>query len=230
MEFPVEVTIILLILVIFSIISYKKKLLNFEGILISNIVGLAIFILGNWNLSYFFVAVLFFIVAEAGTLYSKKKKERHEARTTGNILGNSGTAILVLILGGPLSGFLFFAAFASALADTLSSEIGLLSKKKPVLITTFEEVKPGTDGGITMLGLVAAVFGSAAIASVHFFLFQDFLLFLIIVASGFFGSLVDSFFGAVFERQKRMNNAEVNFLGSLGGTGLAWLLRVSLPF
>ena len=87
----------------------------------------------------------------------------------GNILGNSGTAILALALGFP-SGF--FAAFASALADTLSSEIGILSKRKPVLITTLKQVKPGTDGGVTPLGMIAALVGATIIASVHFILFH----------------------------------------------------------
>lgn len=218
---PMEVIILLLSLGIFSAVSYKKRLLNFEGILIANIVGIAIFLLSNGDLTYFFVAVLFFAAAEIGTVYSSKRKPKHEARTTGNIFGNSGTAILALAFGFP---FGFFAAFSSALADTLSSEIGILSKRKPVLITTLEEVEPGTDGGITPLGMNAAIVGAAIIAAVHFVIFGNVFLFMVLVLSGFFGSLVDSFFGAVFERKGMLNNAEVNFLGSLGGTAVAWVI------
>ena len=225
MALPMEVLVLILLITlgIFSIISFKKKLLNFEGVLIANIVGIAIFIFANYDITFFFVALLFFIVAEAGTLYAKKRKPKHEKRAMGNILGNSGTAILALALGFP---FGFFAAFASALADTLSSEIGLLSKKKPVLVTTLKQVKPGTDGGVTLLGIAAAFVGATIIAFVHFMLFQNIILFFILVISGVFGSLVDSFFGAVFERQGKLNNAEVNFLGSLGGTALALAMYV----
>jgi len=221
MAFPTEVVILLVSLGLFSLISYKKRMLKIEGVLIANIVGIAIFLFADWTLAYFFVTVLFFAAAEIATFYLHKKKPRHEIRTTGNIFGNSGTAILALVVGFPLG---FFAAFASALADTLSSEIGLLSKRKPVLITTLEEVEPGTDGGITPLGMAAAFFGAGIIASVHFLLFQNILLFLLLVVSGVFGSVADSFFGAVFERKRMLNNAEVNFLGSLSGTGLAWLV------
>ena len=84
-----------------------------------------------------------------------------------------------------------------------------------------KQVKPGTDGGVTLLGMIAALVGATIIASVHFILFQNIILFIILVVSGVFGSLVDSFFGAVFERHGMLNNAEVNFLGSLGGTVLA---------
>jgi uncharacterized protein (TIGR00297 family) len=218
---PLEVMALFLTLGVFSVISYKKRLLNIEGILIANIVGIAIFQFSQWNLAFFFVAVLFFVVAEAGTIYSKRKGTKHDVRTTGNILGNSGTAVLALILGFQ---FGFFAALAAALADTLSGEIGLLSKKKPVLITNFKQVEPGTDGGITRLGLMAGVFGAAVIGGVHFALYQDQFLFLVLVASGFFGSIADSFFGAILERQKKLGNAEVNFLGSLSGTLMAWVL------
>jgi uncharacterized protein (TIGR00297 family) len=221
MPFPVEVAVLLSTLAVFSLISYSKKMLNIEGILIANIVGIAIFLFSEWNLVYFFVAVLFFAVAEVATIYSGKRKVKHEVRTAGNILGNSGTAILSLALGFHLG---FFAAFASALADTLSSEIGLLSKKKPVLITSLKQVEAGTDGGVTPLGLAASVLGAALVAALHFAFFGSFALFLVLVLSGFFGSLVDSFFGAVFERQGMLNNTEVNFLGSFGGTALAWAL------
>lgn len=221
MGFPLEVLILFVMLGVFSALSFKRKLLNFEGVLIANIVGIAIFLLADGDLKYFFVAILFFAVAEAGTLYAANRKPRHEARTVGNILGNSGTAILALAFGFP---FGFFAAFASALADTLSSEIGLLSKRKPVLITTLKQVEPGTDGGITLLGMAAALGGALVIATVHFLFFGNAFLFLVLVACGVFGSLVDSFFGAVFERKGMLNNAEVNFLGSLGGTVLALAL------
>ena len=221
MPLPMEVIILFFSLGIFSLISYKRKMLNIEGILIANIFGILIFLLANGNLTYFFVAVLFFVAAEAGTLYSNKKKAKHEVRRAGNIFSNSGTAVLALALGFPLG---FFAAFASALADTLSSEIGLLSKKKPVLITTLKEVEPGTDGGITSIGMTAALLGAAIIAGVHFALYQNLFLFLVLAISGVFGSTADSLFGALFERNKMLNNAEVNFLGTLSGTGLALLL------
>ncbi|MBN2067386.1 MAG: DUF92 domain-containing protein [Candidatus Diapherotrites archaeon] len=217
---PLHAAIVLIVLFIFSIISYKKKQLDFEGILIANIVGILIFLLGNTT--DFFVIVFFFVAAALATVYARKKKPaKHEVRTTGNILGNSGTAILALAFEFPLG---FFAAMAAALADTLSSEIGLLSKKKPVLITNFREVEPGTDGGITRLGLLASVIGAAAIASIHFILFQSIWLFAVLVISGFVGSIVDSIFGALFERKKMLNNAEVNFLGSMGGVAAALAL------
>src|SRR5207244_10900597 len=63
-----------------------------------------------------------------------------------------------------ISGVIFLSALSVAGADTLASEIGVLSRKT-ALITTGEPVPPGTDGGVSRLGQLCA-FGAAAYTSV----------------------------------------------------------------
>lgn len=206
---------------LFSLISAKKNLLDRDGILIANIVGICIYLLGG--LESFFLIVFFFVAAEAATKISRSNfKIKHEQRTTGNILGNSAAAILALYF---YSLFGFYGAVSAALADTLSSEIGLLSKKKPRLITTLKEVEHGTDGGVTPLGLYASLLGSSMVGIIHFIQFGDIFLFLVLILCGFVGSIVDSLLGAVLELKHMLNNAEVNFLGSASGAVIAILLK-----
>ena len=56
--------------------------------------------------------------------------------------------------------------YAAVTADTFSSELGILSKSQPRLITslTLRQVPPGTNGGITPLGTAAGFLGSFIIA------------------------------------------------------------------
>lgn len=41
----------------------------------------------------------------------------------------------------------------------MASELGILSKSRPVLITTFKQVPPGTNGAMSVAGTIASVFG-----------------------------------------------------------------------
>lgn len=59
------------------------------------------------------------------------------------------------------------ANYAAVAADTFSSELGILSKSQPRLITSlnFRKVPPGTNGGVTGKGLAAGMLGSLIIVA-----------------------------------------------------------------
>jgi uncharacterized membrane protein len=100
------------------------------------------------------------------------------------------------------------ANYAAVTADTLSSELGILSSSQPVLITRPWRVVPkGTNGGVTLAGLLAGVGGSAAIAATSV-LFLTFCsgstltgpgTFLVLTALGTIGTLLDSLLGAILQ-------------------------------
>jgi uncharacterized protein (TIGR00297 family) len=225
---PLQLILILFFLAIFSVLSYKKKLLDFEGVLIGNAVGLAAITYGPNPLVDFGIVVVFFVIGEIASNYPRKK---HDQRNIWNVIGNSLPALIVLIgiIFFPQSSVLielgFFGAISAALADTLSSEIGYYSKSSPVMITTFKKVARGTDGGVTGLGELAALFGGIIIAIIYFFFVsQNPLAVIMIALAGLVGSNVDSFFGAVFETKKLLDNTQVNMLGSAAGAIFCLLL------
>ncbi|KAI2602905.1 integral membrane protein DUF92-domain-containing protein [Hypoxylon fragiforme] len=69
--------------------------------------------------------------------------------------------------GGDLLVIGIIANYAAVTADTFSSELGILSRTSPRLITSFNlrKVPPGTNGGVTLWGLVAGFLGSMIIVT-----------------------------------------------------------------
>jgi uncharacterized membrane protein len=103
----------------------------------------------------------------------------------------------------------FSSNYAAVAADTFSSELGILSKSKPRLITApWREVPPGTNGGVTATGLGAGLLG-AFILSATSTLFIPFCkdwsfsektgFTLALTAAGFSGTLLDSLLGALVQ-------------------------------
>ena len=176
---------VIFVLIFFSSVTYFKNALDFNGILMANIIGAVTFYLGG--LTSLLLMVLFFVVAEFSTRYARliSNGKAHRTRTTGNVLGNSGAALLALLINPMALNIAFFGAMAAALSDTISGEIGLLSKKKPRLISNFQEVAPGTDGGITVLGCLAGLGAAFLVALFYFLLSGNLFSILVLTVAGF---------------------------------------------
>ena len=125
------------------------------------------------------------------------------------VIANGGPATVCAILYG-LTGdriyiMLFGCAIAEANSDTWAGEIGILSEKPPVLITTFKECEPGLSGGVTVYGTLGGFCGSALIAISWFIIFHklgnsDYISDSIIIAiSGFTGCIIDSILGCTVQ-------------------------------
>ena len=95
------------------------------------------------------------------------------------------------------------------------------------MITTWERVPAGTDGGITIPGSIAGMGAGLAIAVVATsggILLQSQLW--IPVAAGFAGMLIDSVLGGTLQRRGWISNQAVNFFATLGAAALAFAIAM----
>jgi uncharacterized protein (TIGR00297 family) len=164
--------------------------------------------------------------------YSHKRKSgtaEKGGRTASQVLANLGVAAVAAVLFAAYGkhGLILAmaAALAEAAADTVSSEIGLAAGSNPRLITTWETVPAGTDGGITITGTLAGVIAAAIISAVFGLTgLVSWRWSGLIVGAAVVGMIADSFLGAWPERRGILNNDLVNFLGTLVAAGIAFAL------
>lgn len=124
--------------------------------------------------------------------------------------------------GGDLLVVGIIANYAAVAADTFSSELGILSKSHPRLITspTLRKVPPGTNGGVTLTGTLAGLLGSTLLVGSSMLLLpacgegegveggawsweRRAVFFAGLSLWGSLGSLLDSILGGLFQRTVR---------------------------
>lgn len=216
-------------------INLKKQYLTVPfGILTGAILGVSLFVIQPF---FWIVLCVFFF---SSSILTKLKAKEKQITTSNFAKGSSKRDALQVIANGiiPLlfafSYFFFevfpnltsnhtnphdpfsplfigvFVAFAVHTADTWATEIGILSKKRPRLVTNLRQsVEPGTSGGITLNGCLASLFGASLIATTYLIsvliislegINQKLLVFtIIVVIGGFLGSIIDSIEGAAIQ-------------------------------
>jgi len=114
------------------------------------------------------------------------------------------------------------ATFAEAAGDTVSSEIGQWLSTRAYLVTTFEPVRAGENGGISLGGTAAGLAASALVAGLGYALgLSTRGGAALALAAGLAGNLLDSVLGATLERRGLVSNGIVNFAGTSFAGALA---------
>jgi uncharacterized protein (TIGR00297 family) len=239
LNFHAELSLIVLAVGIafgFGYFSYRLKTSDLSGLFSVALIGIILIVFAD--VTWFLVMLVFFIVASACTRYRYRDKaemgveqSQGGARGYRNVFANGVVSAAAAILYGvttvttdpgiiamqPAFIALFIGSVATAAADTVASEIGVTGGPA-YLITSGKRVPAGTNGGITLLGETAGLFGAVIVVIAAFLLgIIDSSLFLIGISAGFIGTNIDSVIGAVIENRGWIGNAGTNLLATLGG-------------
>jgi uncharacterized protein (TIGR00297 family) len=162
--------------------AWWRGALDNSGALGALVTGTSIAGAGGWDwgaaLVYFFVSssALSRVASARKRAVAADKFAKGSQRDLGQALANAGVASALALaratpwgartrparwLRGAAAG-----ALATANADTWATEIGTLSARTPRLITSGRQVAAGTSGGVTPLGLAAALAGAGTLGAV----------------------------------------------------------------
>ncbi|KAB2953499.1 DUF92 domain-containing protein [Heliorestis acidaminivorans] len=211
-----------------ALLAYQRRSLSLSGVMGAILVGTLIFGFGGllWGLTL----IAFFIYGSVLSKFREDQKNKVAAdkfdkgsrRDFGQALANGGFGAVIAVLYYYYPSELWlFAAFigtmATVNADTWATEIGVLSKKPPRLITTGKVVTPGTSGGVTPLGTTAVLLGGLVIGltvwlftgvahvleqgtiTVISHLWSNSWILLAGIVGGLSGSMADSYLGATVQ-------------------------------
>ncbi|XP_059622977.1 transmembrane protein 19 [Phlebotomus argentipes] len=181
-----------LIPIFFAVYGYRRKSVNASGAVLGFVIAVVLTVA---NYAFLGCLLVFFLSSSRATKFRAAQKAKIEEDFKGGegkrnwiqVLCNGGMALqlslLYLIDCGPGErpidfsrlyrsswlGIALLSAFACCNGDTWASELGsVLAKADPFLITTRKRVPRGTNGGVTLVGLVVSFLGGLVIGLMYF--------------------------------------------------------------
>jgi uncharacterized protein (TIGR00297 family) len=205
----------LLLAALISALSLASGLLTRGGSVAQFLLGWLLLGLGGWQWTV--PVLVFFVPSSLLSRISRGRRQSAEsqfakpgARDGLQVLANGGVVGLLLLLDllapsptwylGALGGV------GAAAADTWGTEIGILSRSHPRLLSTLKAVEAGRSGAVSLLGLFAALLGGLLVSSSGLLWIPSGSLLVAVAATSagsLFGSLVDSLLGATLQASYR---------------------------
>lgn len=223
-----------------AVAAWRQRWLTAGGAVAAAAVGGAVLGFGGWRAAA--ALAVFFASGTALTRVGRHRKAQPEhlrgGRDAGQVLGTGGVAAVAAVLWGlevvpePARELLvpaLLGALATAAADTWATELGMLSRVPPRLITTWAYVPAGTSGGLTLAGTLAGIAGAVFVAAVG--AGRDPRLFTAAWIAGALGMLVDSLLGATLQAGFRRPDGALTEMpepGTAPVRGIRWMTNATV--
>ena len=228
----------LLLAVAVAGVAWLLGWLTLGGAVAATLVGAAILEFGG--LPWAAALLAFFVSGTVLTAVGRREKmqpaHRGRGRTAAQVIGTAGVAALVSVLwGSGVPGVIptsthallpaaFLGALAASAADTWATELGMLSRHPPRLITSGAHVPAGTSGAVSLVGCLAGVAGAVLIAAIG--AQGKTRVFTAAWIAGVIAMFVDSLLGATVQASFRRPDGTVVEEpggGAIPVRGIAWM-------
>lgn len=198
-------------------------------------------VLGSWILFFgglggYVVLLLFFLMGTGATRLGFHRKEREGLaqeeggrRGARHALANCAIGGLLVSLfpirSGPILAVAYVGSFATALADTLGSEVGQLFGRRTFDPLHLRSVPRGTEGAVSAEGTLAGLGGAAVLALLGALLglYPLTVSWAVVVGAGA-GSMAESVAGSALRGRKGLDNEVLNLTNTAIGALFAGFL------
>jgi uncharacterized protein (TIGR00297 family) len=235
-------------------VVFLNKWLTLDGVWAATIVGTVALGIGGWEatavlLTFFISSNLLAVLLTTRNMPADTVKPLglRERRTGLQVWANAFWFVLFILLSYLFHSehlFLMAAAgMAVATSDTWATLFGMrMAPRSTRLITTWKKTEPGSDGGVSFPGTLAALLGAVLIGFVVLMYPREnrYPALIAVVAGGFSGCMVDSYLGALWQSRNHMirfagwswpvSNDTVNWLATGAGALICLILYTILDY
>ncbi len=189
-------------------VAYYARFLKASGAVATFLLASFVFGVGGWKwttpiLTFFVLSSLLSKLGSSAKREAESECEKSGTRDAGQVAANGGVAGVLLMLQYLFQNIelypMYLGAIAAVTADTWGTEIGTLLRGRTVSIVSLKTVPPGTNGGVSVAGLIAGLLGASTIALSALRWQVSTATILMVIVAGVIASIVDSVVGSTLQ-------------------------------
>lgn len=205
-----DILVSVILAIAIAAVTIIKKAFTVPAALTACAILVTVAVCGSWAgifivvVSYAIIFATDLIVGARSEKITADVNQRHGARGIIQVFANAFAATIAIVLSAlldiPELMLVYAAAITECLADSLASDVGVLSRKDPVDICRMKRIRRGLSGGVSLLGTLSAFLGCVAMFFISSIFFGISLrLAIAVILFPMIGIILDSILGSLVQ-------------------------------